>query len=105
MNQDIALTGFDDIEDVKFSSPPLTSVHQPLRQMAEKGTKMLIDLIAGKSVEDQVLFPAYPVIRQSCGCLPLPEKMGTARNAERALLLKEETGSFCGKMGVDSHRA
>ena len=32
---DVAVIGFDDIEDARFSTPPLTTVRQPLYQQGE----------------------------------------------------------------------
>lgn len=38
---DLSVVGYDDVPLAQWSSPPLTTVHQPLRQMAEEATRML----------------------------------------------------------------
>ncbi|MGG5359498.1 MULTISPECIES: LacI family DNA-binding transcriptional regulator [unclassified Enterococcus] len=45
--QDISLIGFDDSPVVSYLNPPLTTVHKPLREISEQGTKMLLSLIQG----------------------------------------------------------
>ncbi|MEU1090448.1 LacI family DNA-binding transcriptional regulator [Streptomyces sp. NPDC005576] len=41
---DLSVVGFDDVPIARWSSPALTTVHQPLRQMAEEAVQMLIRL-------------------------------------------------------------
>ena len=72
--QDIALTGFDDHVDIQFTSPPFTTVKQPLADMGKLSVELLLERLQGKSVPNVITFPAVPVIRQSCGCIPLPDR-------------------------------
>ena len=44
---DVAVTGFDDIQLSRFSSPPLTTVHQPMRDLGARSVSFLLDRIAG----------------------------------------------------------
>lgn len=73
--EDIAVTGFDDDENFRYITPPFTTVHQPLSDLARKSVELLLDEIGGKEIPDIIHFPAYPVIRQSCGCPPIPKKI------------------------------
>ncbi|MFD6426078.1 LacI family DNA-binding transcriptional regulator [Streptomyces sp. NPDC060198] len=41
---DLSVVGFDDVPIARWSSPALTTVHQPLRQMAEEAVQMLLRL-------------------------------------------------------------
>ncbi len=89
--QDIAVTGFDDIEDVQFYSPPFTTVRQPLYDQAKTACKVLLDAINGKKTPDITKIPAKLVVRQSCGCFPTidysrPQTGGIvdSNNVERA---------------------
>ncbi|WP_328718810.1 LacI family DNA-binding transcriptional regulator [Streptomyces sp. NBC_00247] len=41
---DLSVVGFDDVPIARWSSPALTTVHQPLRQMAEEAVQMLVRL-------------------------------------------------------------
>jgi diguanylate cyclase (GGDEF)-like protein len=72
--EEIAVIGFDDCADAQFSSPPLTTVKQSMYHLGQKATAMLMEIIEEKRVfPEKTLFPTQLVIRQSCGCLPLPE--------------------------------
>ncbi|HQJ51753.1 MAG TPA: LacI family DNA-binding transcriptional regulator [Anaerolineae bacterium] len=61
---DIAVVGFDDIAMAAFTCPPLTTVAQPRLDMGRLAVCMLLDLIAGRSVESQTLEGSL-VIRES----------------------------------------
>jgi len=66
--EDIAITGFDDVEETSLVTPPLTTVHQPLYEMGEKSVEMILSIISGKDVPEKVFLPTKPIIRNSCGC-------------------------------------
>ncbi len=68
---DVALTGFDDIDEVQVLSVPFTTVHQPLYEQARRSCEILLDMMKGKAVEPVTVFPTRLVVRRSCGCLPL----------------------------------
>src|SRR5690606_15249107 len=40
--QDLSVVGYDDVPLAQWSSPPLTTVRQPLRHMAEEASRMLL---------------------------------------------------------------
>jgi signal transduction histidine kinase/DNA-binding LacI/PurR family transcriptional regulator len=65
---DIAVTGFGDIEECSFVSPPLTTVRQPLYNIGSQAVDMVLDLLAGKAVPRRVFLSSTLMIRQSCGC-------------------------------------
>ncbi len=68
---DIAVTGFDDIALGALLTPTLTTVHQPMRLLGERGCAMLLDRIAHPGLPRQVeRLPTRLVIRESCGCPP-----------------------------------
>lgn len=64
-----AVAGFDDILEASIQSTPVTTVRQPLFDMAWKAFAMACDIIDGKAVPDSVVLPTESVIRSSCGCL------------------------------------
>lgn len=66
---DMALIGFDNIEESRFTPPPLTTVEQPLFEQGKLAVRVLLDHLSGKQVPEQTILPAKLVIRQSCGCL------------------------------------
>jgi DNA-binding LacI/PurR family transcriptional regulator/anti-anti-sigma regulatory factor/putative methionine-R-sulfoxide reductase with GAF domain len=66
--QDVALAGFDDTAEAMVSSPPLTTVQQPIRQLGAAGIKLMLQLLAGEQIPEQMMIPTQLVVRQSCGC-------------------------------------
>jgi ABC-type sugar transport system substrate-binding protein len=67
--QDTAVVGFDDIFPASLTEPPLTTVHQPMRKVGERGCDRLIELISDPTSRPKVeLLPAELVLRSSCGC-------------------------------------
>ncbi len=67
---DIKVAGFDDVPNASVSNPPLSTVRQPIYNMAVKAVKMLADVIEGKNVPRVEYLPTSMVIRESCGCTP-----------------------------------
>jgi DNA-binding LacI/PurR family transcriptional regulator/signal transduction histidine kinase len=67
--EDVAVVGFDGIEQGSVVTPPLTTVRQPLDVLGAKAVDALLDLMDTGSAEDMVL-SCEPVLRQSCGCPP-----------------------------------
>jgi signal transduction histidine kinase/DNA-binding LacI/PurR family transcriptional regulator len=65
---DMAVVGFDDIEHCIAATSSLTTVSQPISEMAMKAVEMLLAKISGKEVSEQIIVPTKLVIRQSCGC-------------------------------------
>ncbi|MGM7670956.1 LacI family DNA-binding transcriptional regulator [Microbacterium sp. A93] len=69
--QDLSVVGFDDIPESSISSPPLTTVTQPLQQMGADALRILISLLAGDAVEEQHLrLPATLTVRESVAAPP-----------------------------------
>lgn len=50
--EDISLAGFDDIAIVNYLSPPLTTVHKPIKRISRKGTELLLSLIDGEELAE-----------------------------------------------------
>lgn len=49
---DLSIVGFDDNRVSRLSTPPLTTVHQPVGAMCEAAAEMLISLAAGETLAD-----------------------------------------------------
>jgi len=65
---DIAVASFDGSTESAFSWPPLTTMRQPVREMAHAAVDLL-----GKNTpatHRHFTFSAPLVVRQSCGCVP-----------------------------------
>ncbi len=67
--EDVALVGFDDIEQARFVTPPLTTVRQPPRQLGVLAVRRVLAMLEGDTDRRPLLLPTATVIRQSCGCL------------------------------------
>jgi LacI family transcriptional regulator, repressor for deo operon, udp, cdd, tsx, nupC, and nupG len=63
---DVSVVGFDDVHISAFINPPLTTVHQPAAEIAQRATELLIALIHGREVAERrhVLEPRL-VVRAS----------------------------------------
>ena len=48
---DVSVVGFDDLPEVRWSSPPLTTVRQPLSEMGQLAARTVLRLAAGERVE------------------------------------------------------
>jgi LacI family transcriptional regulator len=67
--EEVAVVGFDDIFPASLTDPPLTTVHQPMRKIGERGCDRLIDRISDPTLRPRIeLLPAELVLRSSCGC-------------------------------------
>lgn len=63
---DLSVVGFDDVPESVLCAPPLTTVHQPIREMGQSAIDLLIRLIRGESEERTHLTLATNlVVRQS----------------------------------------
>jgi DNA-binding LacI/PurR family transcriptional regulator len=66
---DVVVAGFNDAEDARAATPSLTTVQQLSYKLGRQATEMLLALLAGQKVPEQVIVPTRLVVRQSCGCL------------------------------------
>jgi DNA-binding LacI/PurR family transcriptional regulator/signal transduction histidine kinase len=67
---DVALVGFDDVNESRVVMPPLTTVRQPLYEQGTQAANMLLAMLTGEETPEQVVLSTELVVRQSCGCLP-----------------------------------
>lgn len=62
---DVLITGFDDYPMAALVSPPLTTVRQPVRELAAAAARAVLDPAATSAA---AVLPTKLVIRRSCGC-------------------------------------
>ncbi|MET7508934.1 LacI family DNA-binding transcriptional regulator [Streptomyces albidoflavus] len=62
---DLSVVGYDDVPLARWASPALTTIHQPLRQMAEEATQMLMRLRAKETVSTRLELATSLVVRKS----------------------------------------
>jgi LacI family transcriptional regulator len=60
--EDVSIVGFDDLEEARWAVPPLTTIRQPLTEMAGMATRMLLTLIAGEELESTRVELATPLV-------------------------------------------
>jgi LacI family transcriptional regulator len=59
---DVSIVGFDDLDEARWAIPPLTTVRQPLTEMAGMATRMLLTLVSGEELETTRVELATPLI-------------------------------------------
>lgn len=70
---DLALVGFDDMPFAANTTPPLTTIRQPVTRTGAIAAETLIDLVEHpQQPPRRILLPTELVIRQSCGALTSP---------------------------------
>ncbi|MBN1611919.1 MAG: substrate-binding domain-containing protein [Polyangiaceae bacterium] len=79
---DVAVVGFDDVEEARFETPPLTTVRQPLYEQGRRACEMLIASLHGESVPDKVILHTELVARRSCGCYSYQARPLVLRGAD-----------------------
>jgi diguanylate cyclase (GGDEF)-like protein len=67
---DVAITGFDDAEDIRFIWPPLTTVRQPVYKLSYRAGELLFAMLAGQKIPHKNVIPTELIVRHSCGCIP-----------------------------------
>ena len=63
--EDVAVGGFDDSSVATSTLPPLTTIRQPLAEMANRTMDLLLALIDGAEQVEPVILPTELVIRES----------------------------------------
>ncbi|MBN2004019.1 MAG: SpoIIE family protein phosphatase [Anaerolineae bacterium] len=74
--EDVALVGFDDIDEVRYQHPPLTTVRQSFYEQGWKATEALLTRVRGGTTPDRINLAPQVVVRRSCGCAdPVVERV------------------------------
>jgi DNA-binding LacI/PurR family transcriptional regulator/signal transduction histidine kinase/ActR/RegA family two-component response regulator len=66
--EDVLITGFDDVATTSLTVPTITTVRQPLAQMAEMAIDTILRQLDGLPVAEKTALPAQLLVRESCGC-------------------------------------
>jgi len=84
---DVALIGFDGLDDDMLAQGALSTVVQPVAELGRQAVRTLLRLVEMPDrAPIQMLFPATMVLRGSCGCagiLPLIDRRAGEVGAER----------------------
>ncbi|MCI9441190.1 MAG: LacI family transcriptional regulator [Ruminococcus sp.] len=63
--EQMKIIGFDDADIASLTTPELTTVHRPVKEMAEIAVNLLHDSAAGKLVAKRTVLPVYLVERET----------------------------------------
>ena len=73
--RDIAVVGFDDLPPAALAEPPLTTVHQPVKQVGIQAVETLVDILEnGPEPVRRLTLPTDLIVRESCGAANLPTR-------------------------------
>ncbi len=65
---DVAVCGFDDIEEARYAAPPLTTVRQPLHEQGARAVRLVLSALRGEGDPQPHVLETVNVYRRSCGC-------------------------------------
>lgn len=72
---DVSVVGFDDIDVSGYTNPPLTTVHQPIREKGESAVRQLLSVVERRDPHPmQLRLETRLVIRGSTGPVPRPRQ-------------------------------
>ncbi|MCR5416263.1 MAG: LacI family DNA-binding transcriptional regulator [Pseudobutyrivibrio sp.] len=63
--EDVKIVGFDDVMISQLTTPPITTIHQPIKEMAQAAVDMVISATSGNTVAKRTLLPVTLVERES----------------------------------------
>jgi len=107
----VAVVGFDDIENARYASPPLTTVRQPLRQLGREAVRLVMAEGYGAAPGARVGLQTEFVKRRSCHCfsqegrgdrgaVPSRSSFEAALVERRQILLAELSRAARGSFGL-----
>jgi LacI family transcriptional regulator len=67
---DVTVVGFDDLPESRWSSPPLTTVRQPLAEMGALAARTVLRLAAGEDVDSPRVELATSLIERESSAPP-----------------------------------
>jgi DNA-binding LacI/PurR family transcriptional regulator len=74
---DVSVVGFDDTELMRFTDPPLTTVHQPVTRIVDHAVELLFAQIEGRPRQQvERLLPGELIVRGSTARLRVPPSSG-----------------------------
>ena len=63
--EDVSVIGYDNVPESASSTPPLSTVAQPLHEMGVTALRILLAMLAGQTIERHVRMPTELVVRAS----------------------------------------
>jgi DNA-binding LacI/PurR family transcriptional regulator len=81
---DVAVVGFDDIEEARFTSPPLTTVRQPLYEQGREAVRLLLNEVYGGTRGENITLHTEFIARRSCRCFAEQSRISLPALPKRA---------------------
>ncbi len=66
--EDIAVVGFDNIQESQYLVRLLTTVSQPLFDLGYQSLKTLLAVLYGRKFDEKIELPSRMIVRRTCGC-------------------------------------
>jgi phosphoserine phosphatase RsbU/P len=66
--EQVAVTGFDDIDEARFSAPSITTVYQPVRELGATACRLTLEQIHAHEIPRVTRVSTRSEYRESCGC-------------------------------------
>ena len=63
--EEMKIVGFDDVSIAEITTPMITTIRQPVKEMAEAAVSLMAQAVAGEVVPARSLFPVSLVIRET----------------------------------------
>lgn len=88
----IAVIGFDDIDDAQATIPALTTVRQPLLEQGKCSVEVALAILNGEEITNPLLLNGDFIVRRSCGCFassPVSRLVPTIPHGESSSIKKQ----------------
>jgi len=59
------IVGFDDVNIASLTTPPITTIHQPIKEMAKMAVELLVRSGNGELVPNRTTLPVSLVVRET----------------------------------------
>ncbi len=97
---DVAVTGFDDVELAAAHAPALTTIRQPFFDLGYSATRHLFELITGGRTGGITQLAPELIIRQTCGCIPETVSRSYDSHAEGLRQLRDSLSDIVADTGI-----
>jgi LacI family transcriptional regulator, repressor for deo operon, udp, cdd, tsx, nupC, and nupG len=68
--QDVSIIGFDNLDIAEYCSTPLTTIHQPRREMGSEAMTLMLNILSGDApVQTRITLPHQLIVRESTRAL------------------------------------
>lgn len=84
--EEVSITGVDDFLSARYFDVPLTTIRQPVHEIAFWAVESLVKMISEKQIVQDKLFESKAVIRQSCGCFSQSTMLSRTDISKKRLL-------------------